>query len=106
MAREPGYRSKIAVISRQEGVDPIGALVGVRGARVQNVVNELSGERIDVVRWDPNELGFIANALSPAEVVSVRVDEGTNTAHLAVPDKQLSLAESARRGRTHVSPHG
>ena len=92
MAREPGYRSKIAVISRQEGVDPIGALVGVRGARVQNVVNELGGERIDVVRWDPNELGFIANALSPAEVVSVRVDEGTNTAHLAVPDKQLSLA--------------
>ena len=92
MAREPGYRSKIAVISRQEGVDPIGALVGVRGARVQNVVNELGGERIDVIRWDPNELGFIANALSPAEVVSVRVDEGTNTAHLAVPDKQLSLA--------------
>lgn len=92
MSREPGYRSKIAVISRQDGVDPVGAVVGVRGARIQNVVNELGGERVDVVRWDPNELGFIANALSPAEVVSVRIDEGTNTAHLAVPDKQLSLA--------------
>ena len=92
MAREPGYRSKIAVISRQEGVDPIGAIVGVRGARVQNVVNELGGERVDVIRWDPNELGYITNALSPAEVVSVRLEQETNTAHIAVPDKQLSLA--------------
>jgi N utilization substance protein A len=92
MSREPGYRSKVAVISRQDGVDPVGAIVGVRGARIQNVVNELGGERVDVVRWDPNELGFITNALSPAEVVSVRIDEETNTAHLAVPDKQLSLA--------------
>ncbi len=92
MAREPGFRSKIAVISRQDGVDPIGAVVGVRGARIQNVVNELGGERIDIVRWDPNEAGFVANALSPAEVVSVRLDDETNTAFLAVPDKQLSLA--------------
>ena len=92
MAREPGYRSKIAVISRQDGIDPIGAVVGVRGARIQNVVNELGGERIDVVRWDPNEAGFVANALSPAEVVSVRLDRETNTAFLAVPDKQFSLA--------------
>ena len=92
MAREPGYRSKIAVISRQDGIDPIGAVVGVRGARIQNVVNELGGERVDVIRWDPNELGYITNALSPAEVVSVRLDEETNTAHLAVPDNQLSLA--------------
>ncbi len=92
MAREPGFRSKIAVISRQDGVDPIGAVVGVRGARIQNVVNELGGERIDIVRWDPNEAGFVANALSPAEVVSVRLDEETNTAFLAVPDKQISLA--------------
>ena len=92
MAREPGFRSKIAVISRQEGIDPIGAVVGVRGARIQNVVNELGGERIDVIRWDPNEAGFVANALSPAEVVSVRLDRETNTAFLAVPDKQFSLA--------------
>ena len=92
MAREPGFRSKIAVISRQDGIDPIGAVVGVRGARIQNVVNELGGERIDVIRWDPNEAGFVANALSPAEVVSVRLDKETNTAFLAVPDKQFSLA--------------
>ena len=92
MAREPGYRSKIAVVSRQDGVDPIGAVVGVRGARIQNVVNELGGERVDIIRWDPNEVAYVANALSPAEVVSIRLDEGENTAHIAVPDKQLSLA--------------
>ena len=92
MAREPGYRSKIAVVSRQDGVDPIGAVVGVRGARIQNVVSELGGERVDIIRWDPNEVAYVANALSPAEVVSIRLDEGENTAHIAVPDKQLSLA--------------
>ncbi len=92
IAREPGYRTKIAVISRQEGVDPIGAVVGVRGARIQNIVNELSGERIDVIRWDPNDLAYVANALSPAEVVSINVEEDTHTAFIAVPDKQISLA--------------
>ena len=92
IARDPGYRAKVAVISRQHGVDPIGASVGMRGSRIQNIVNELNGERIDVIRWDPNELAFVANALSPAEVVSVRIDQATNTAHLAVPDRQLSLA--------------
>ncbi len=92
IARDPGYRSKVAVISRQHGVDPIGACVGMRGSRIQNIVNELNGERIDIIRWDPNELAFVANALSPAEVVSVRIDSATNTAHLAVPDRQLSLA--------------
>ncbi|MFN8638003.1 MAG: transcription termination factor NusA [Dehalococcoidia bacterium] len=92
IARDPGYRSKVAVISRQHGVDPIGACVGMRGSRIQNIVNELNGERIDIIRWDPNELAFVANALSPAEVVSVRIDPATNTAHLAVPDRQLSLA--------------
>ena len=92
MAREPGYRSKIAVISRQDGVDPIGAVVGVRGARIQNVVNELGGERVDIIRWDPNEVAYVANALSPAEVVSIRLEESKNTVHIAVPDKQLSLA--------------
>ena len=91
MSREPGFRSKIAVISRQHGVDPIGAVVGMRGARIQNVVNELGGERVDIIRWDPNETAFVANALSPAEVVSIRLDEDENTAFVAVPDKQLSL---------------
>ena len=92
MSREPGFRSKIAVISRQHGVDPIGAVVGMRGARIQNVVNELGGERVDIIRWDPNQTAFVANALSPAEVVSIRLDEDENTAYVAVPDKQLSLA--------------
>ncbi len=92
MSREPGFRSKIAVISRQHGVDPIGAVVGMRGARIQNVVNELGGERVDIIRWDPNQTAFVANALSPAEVVSIRLDEEENTAYVAVPDKQLSLA--------------
>jgi len=92
IARDAGYRAKVAVISRQHGIDPIGAAVGVRGARIQNIVNELNGERIDLIRWDPNELAYVANALSPAEVVSIRMDEATNTAMIAVPDKQLTLA--------------
>ncbi|MDA0365504.1 MAG: transcription termination factor NusA, partial [Chloroflexi bacterium] len=92
IAREPGYRAKVAVISRQHGIDPIGATVGVRGSRIQNLVNELGGERIDLIRWDPNEAAFVANALSPAEVVSIKLDEDTHTAFVAVPDKQLSLA--------------
>ena len=92
IARDPGYRAKVAVISRQEGVDPIGACVGVRGARIENIVNELGGERVDLIRWDPDDAAFVANALSPAEVVSIRLDEETNTAFVAVPDKQVSLA--------------
>ena len=85
VARDPGFRTKAAVISRQDGVDPIGAVVGVRGARIQNVVNELSGERVDVIRWDPNALAFAANALSPAEVVSIRIDAESNTAYVGRP---------------------
>ena len=92
IARDGGHRTKIAVISRQHGIDPIGACVGVRGSRIQNIVNELGGERIDVIRWDPSEEAFVANSLSPAEVVSIRLDRDTNTAYIAVPDKQLSLA--------------
>jgi N utilization substance protein A len=91
IAREAGYRSKVAVYSRQEGVDPVGACVGMRGIRIQNVVNELNGERIDVVQWDPEPSRFVANALSPAQVVSVHIDE-ENTAEVVVPDRQLSLA--------------
>ncbi len=99
IAREAGYRSKVAVWSRQEGVDPVGACVGLRGLRIQNIVNELNGERIDVVVWDPEPSRFVANALSPAQVVSVlsRDDVNadgthTNTAEVVVPDRQLSLA--------------
>ena len=99
IAREAGYRSKVAVWSRQEGVDPVGACVGLRGLRIQNIVNELNGERIDVVVWDPEPSRFVANALSPAQVVSVltREDAGedgqrSNTAEVVVPDRQLSLA--------------
>jgi N utilization substance protein A len=92
IAREAGYRSKVAVWSNQEGVDPVGACVGLRGTRIQNVVNELNGERIDVVLWDPESGRFVAHALSPAQVVHVEVDPATNTAEVAVPDRQLSLA--------------
>lgn len=92
ISRDPGYRSKVAVISRQDGIDPVGAAVGVRGSRIQNIVNELGGERIDIIRWDPNPVAFVANALSPAEVVSIRIDEADGTAYIAVPDKQVSLA--------------
>jgi N utilization substance protein A len=92
IAREAGFRSKVAVHSRQEGVDPVGACVGLRGVRIQNVVNELNGERIDVVVWDPEPTRFVANALSPAQVVSVMAREEDNTAEVIVPDRQLSLA--------------
>jgi N utilization substance protein A len=92
IAREAGYRSKVAVWSRQEGVDPVGACVGMRGIRIQNVVNELGGERIDVVQWDPEPSRFVANALSPAQVVSVVNKDDENTAEVVVPDRQLSLA--------------
>ena len=92
IAREAGYRSKVAVTAQQEGVDPVGSCVGLRGIRIQNIVNELSGERIDVVQWDQDPTRCVANALSPAQVLSVQVDEESNTASVVVPDRQLSLA--------------
>ncbi|MDA0256281.1 MAG: transcription termination factor NusA, partial [Chloroflexi bacterium] len=92
IARDPGYRAKVALISRQHGIDPIGAAVGIRGSRIQNIVNELNGERIDLIRWDPNDAAYVTNALRPAEVISVRLDEETNTAFVGVPDKQMTLA--------------
>jgi N utilization substance protein A len=92
IAREGGNRSKVAVWSTQEGVDPVGACVGLRGVRIQNIVNELNGERIDVVLWDPEASRFVAHALSPAQVVNVEIDPDTNTAEVVVPDRQLSLA--------------
>jgi N utilization substance protein A len=92
IAREPGFRSKVAVYSRQEGIDPVGACVGLRGIRIQNIVNELNGERIDVVQWDPDPARFVANALSPAQVHSVRILPDGTTAEVVVGDRQLSLA--------------
>ncbi len=92
VAREPGYRSKVAVAAKQEGLDPVGSCVGLRGVRIQNVVSELNGERIDVIQWDDDPRRFIANALSPAQVVSVDVGAEDNTAVVVVPDNQLSLA--------------
>ncbi len=90
VAREAGYRSKVAVAACQEGIDPVGCCVGLRGIRIQNIVNELNGEKIDVVMWDPDVSVFIANALSPVQVLGVELDEGIAT--VVVPDKQLSLA--------------
>ncbi len=92
IAREPGSRSKVAVHSRDENVDPVGACVGPRGMRVQAIVNELRGEKIDIVKWDPDPRKFVANALAPAKVVSVELDEQEKVARVVVPDYQLSLA--------------
>ncbi|MBI2831815.1 MAG: transcription termination/antitermination protein NusA [Chloroflexi bacterium] len=92
VAREAGYRSKVAVAAKQEGIDPIGCCVGLRGIRIQNIVNELSGEKLDVVMWDPNSAAFIANALSPAHAINVQLDQEAGVATVVVPDKQLSLA--------------
>lgn len=92
VAREPGLRSKIAVYSHDQNVDPIGACVGPRGMRVQTVVNELRGEKIDIIRWSPDQAEFVASALSPAKVISVDLDEENRAARVVVPDYQLSLA--------------
>ena len=92
IAREPGSRTKLAVAATQAGVDPVGCCVGMRGARIQNVVNELNGERIDIIRWAPDEAEFVGKALSPAKVEHVWLDPNTRTATVVVPDHQLSLA--------------
>jgi N utilization substance protein A len=92
IAREPGSRSKVAVASRQEGLDPVGATVGQRGGRVQAVVAELGGEKIDVIPWSDDPALLVANALSPAQVVSVNIDEENRIANVTVPERMLSLA--------------
>ena len=91
IAREPGFRTKIAVASEEEGVDPIGACVGQRGTRIMAVINELGGEKIDVIPWDKKPEKYIANALQPAKIVEVKIEE-KNTAIVEVPEDQLSLA--------------
>jgi N utilization substance protein A len=92
IAREAGSRSKVAVGSRQEGLDPVGATVGQRGARVQAVVAELAGEKIDVIPWHEDPSAFVANALSPAQVISVDIDQEHRIANVTVPERMLSLA--------------
>jgi len=92
IAREAGSRSKVAVASRQPGLDPVGATVGQRGARVQAVVAELGGEKIDVIEWSEDASTFVAKALSPAQVIEVRVDEEHRIANVVVPERMLSLA--------------
>jgi N utilization substance protein A len=92
VAREPGYRSKVAVAARQEGIDPVGCCVGLRGIRIQNIVTELNGEKIDVIQWVDDPKLLISNALGPAQVTSVELNEAESTAMVGVPDKQLSLA--------------
>ena len=92
IAREPGSRTKVAVVARQEGVDPVGSCVGLRGFRIQNIVNELQGEKIDVLPWSANMEDFLANALSPAQVTKVDLDNEEHSALVVVPDRHLSLA--------------
>jgi N utilization substance protein A len=92
IAREAGSRSKVAVASRQDGLDPVGAAVGQRGARVQAVVAELGGEKIDVIPWNDDAAAFVANALSPAQVISVEIDTEHRIANVTVPERMLSLA--------------
>jgi N utilization substance protein A len=98
VARDPGSRAKIAVISRDSSVDPVGACVGMRGSRVQAVVNELQGEKIDIIPWSPDVATFVVNALAPAEVAKVVLDEDSERIEVVVPDQQLSLA-IGRRGQ-------
>jgi len=98
VARDPGSRAKIAVVSRDSSIDPVGACVGMRGSRVQAVVGELQGEKIDIIPWSPDNATFIVNALQPAEVVKVVLDEESERIEVVVPDDQLSLA-IGRRGQ-------
>jgi N utilization substance protein A len=98
VARDPGSRAKIAVISRDSSVDPVGACVGMRGSRVQAVVNELQGEKIDIIPWSADIATFVVNALAPAEVAKVVLDEDRERIQVVVPDAQLSLA-IGRRGQ-------
>jgi N utilization substance protein A len=98
VARDPGSRAKIAVVSRDTSIDPVGACVGMRGSRVQAVVAELQGEKVDIIPWSPNVATFVVNALQPAEVSKVVLDEEADKIEVVVPDEQLSLA-IGRRGQ-------
>ena len=105
IAREAGSRSKVAVRATQDGVDPVGSCVGLRGVRIQNIVNELNGEKIDVVEWHRDAPVFIANALSPAQVVKVELNVDDGTAMAVVPDRQLSLAIGREGQNVRLAAH-
>jgi len=92
IAREPGSRTKVAVYARQEGLDPIGSCVGVRGSRINNTVHELNEEKIDIILWSPDQATFVGNALSPVKPLRVELRESDHTALVTVQEKQLSLA--------------
>lgn len=92
IAREPGSRSKVAVVARQEGLDPIGSCVGVRGSRINNIVRELNDEKIDIIQWSPDIATFVANSLSPVKPLKTLLRETDHTALITVPERQLSLA--------------
>ena len=96
VAREPGFRTKIAVRSRDRDVDPVGACVGMKGSRVQSVVQELRGERIDIIAWDEDPARFVCNALQPAEIIRVLVNESGKSMEVVVPEEQLLLAIGKR----------
>ncbi|MFO7758795.1 MAG: transcription termination factor NusA, partial [Roseovarius sp.] len=98
VARDPGSRAKIAVISHDSSIDPVGACVGMRGSRVQAVVNELQGEKVDIIPWNEDQATFLVNALQPAEVAKVVIDEDAQSIEVVVPEDQLSLA-IGRRGQ-------
>jgi N utilization substance protein A len=96
IAREPGYRTKLAVHSRDEKVDPVGACVGLRGQRVKNIVRELNNEKVDIIPWDPDITQFVANALNPAKLQSIDIDEERRRLNVMVDEEQLSLAIGKR----------
>ncbi|MEZ5920574.1 MAG: transcription termination factor NusA [Parvularculaceae bacterium] len=105
VARDPGSRAKIGVMSNDSGIDPVGACVGMRGSRVQAVVNELGGEKIDIVPWSPDTATFVVNALAPAEVTKVVLDEELDRIEVVVPDEQLSLAIGRRGQNVRLASH-
>ena len=96
VAREPGFRTKIAVRSKDRDVDPVGACVGMKGSRVQSIVQELRGERIDIIAWDEDPAKFVCNALQPAEIIRVLVNESDKSMEVIVPEEQLLLAIGKR----------
>src|SRR2546428_5770961 len=96
IAREPGFRTKLAVWTRDEKVDPVGACVGLRGQRVKNIVRELNNEKVDIIRWDPNVRTFITNALAPAKLKAFEINEANKRARIIVSEDQLSLAIGKR----------
>src|SRR3989441_3232579 len=103
IAREPGFRTKLAVWTRDEKVDPVGACVGLRGQRVKNIVRELNNEKVDIIRWDPNVRNFITNALAPAKLKAFVLDEANKRVKIIVSDDQLSLAIGKRRQNARLT---